>query len=115
MGGSGRAGEPPQEHRGGARHEGVVRLQGSLQEVRGSHRCHQNVKDLNHEMANLDLQVEVEGDYLGLLLALGDDEHHGGGVVHVQGLIGRANDGRTENWRVARETQGTDAVFPYGK
>ena len=50
------------------------------------------VIDLNHEMANLDLQVQVEGDYLGLLLALGDDEHHGGGVVHVHGLLGRTND-----------------------
>ena len=92
MDGSGRAGEPPQEHRGGARHEGVVRLLGSLQEVRGSHRCHQNVIDLNHEMANLDLQVQVEGDYLGLLLVLGDDEHHDGGVVHVHGLLGRSKE-----------------------
>ena len=43
-------------------------------------------------MANLDLQVQVEGDYLGLLLALGDDEHHGGGVVHVHGLLGRSKE-----------------------
>ena len=92
MVGSGRAGDPPQEHRGEARHEGVVRLQGYLREVRYPTAATRRCNDLDHEITNQELQVPVEGDNLELLLALGADEHHGDDVVAVHGHDGRTKD-----------------------
>ena len=66
----------------------------------------EDIMNLDHEMANQDLQVPVEGNYHGLLLVLGDGGHHGDDVALVHGLIGRTND-TAENWEVASETQGT--------